>query len=168
MIRLFFIKSKLKNKNLINNNDDKILERYIDIAKKSKEEILQEFNTNIEKGLTTKEANLRLEKDGENVVVKDDKHSFIYFFINSFNDKFIFILLLLAIINKLVGSDTIGTIIILAIGFISAMIKFFQNYSTYKFNRKLKSEMFSTATVVRNGKEQTIRTEKVVKGDIIH
>ena len=168
MIRLFFIKSKLKNKNLINNNDDKILEKYINIAKKSKEEILQEFNTNIEKGLTTKEASLRLEKDGENVVVKDDKHSFIYFFINSFNDKFIFILLLLAIINKLVGSDTIGTIIILAIGFISAMIKFFQNYSTYKFNRKLKSEMFSTAMVVRNGKEISLRTEKVVKGDIIH
>ena len=168
MIRLFFIKSKLKNKNLINNNDDKILEKYINIAKTSKEEILQEFNTNIEKGLTTKEANLRLEKDGENVVVKDDKHSFIYFFINSFNDKFIFILLLLAIINKLVGSDTIGTIIILAIGFISAMIKFFQNYSTYKFNRKLKSEMFSTAMVVRNGKEISLRTEKVVKGDIIH
>ena len=168
MIRLFFIKSKLNNKNLINNNDDKILENYINIAKKSKEEILQEFNTNIEKGLTTKEANLRLEKDGENVVVKDDKHSFIYFFINSFNDKFIFILLLLAIINKLVGSDTIGTIIILAIGFISAMIKFFQNYSTYKFNRKLKSEMFSTAVVLRNGKEVSLRTEKVVKGDIIH
>ena len=168
MIRLFFIKSKLKNKNLINNNDDKILEKYINIAKKSKEEILQEFNTNIEKGLTTKEANLRLEKDGENVVVSDDKHSFIYFFINSFNDKFIFILLLLAIINKLVGSDTIGTIIILAIGFISAMIKFFQNYSTYKFNRKLKSEMFSTAIVLRNGKEVSLRTEKVVKGDIIH
>lgn len=168
MIRLFFIKSKLKNKNLINNNDDKILEKYINIAKKSKEEIFQEFNTNIEKGLTTKEANLRLENDGENVVVKDDKHSFIYFFINSFNDKFIFILILLAIINKLVGSDTIGTIIILAIGFISAMIKFFQNYSTYKFNRKLKSEMFSTAMVVRNGKEISLRTEKVVKGDIIH
>ncbi len=168
MIRLFFIKSKLKNKNLINNNDDKILEKYINIAKKSKEKILQEFNTNIEKGLTTKEASLRLEKDGENIVVKDDKHSFIYFFINSFNDKFIFILLLLAIINKLVGSDTIGTIIILAIGFISAMIKFFQNYSTYKFNRKLKSEMFSTAMVVRNGKEISLRTEKVVKGDIIH
>ena len=80
MIRLFFIKSKLNNKNLINNNDDKILEKYIKIAKKSKEEILQEFNTNIEKGLTTKEANLRLEKDGENVVVKDDKHLYIFLY----------------------------------------------------------------------------------------
>ena len=85
-----------------------------------------------------------------------------------FKDKFILILVVLAIINKFVGDDTIGTVIILAIGFVSALIKFAQNYSTYKFNRKLKSEMFSTATVVRNGKEQTIRTEKVVKGDIIH
>ncbi len=102
------------------------------------------------------------------VVVKDDKHSWCYFFINSFKDKFILILVVLAIINKFVGDDTLGTVIILAIGFVSAMIKFAQNYSTYKFNRKLKSEMFSTATVVRNGKEQTIRTEKVVKGDIIH
>ena len=78
MIRLFFIKSKLNNKNLINNNDDKILEKYINIAKKSKEEILQEFNTNIEKGLTTKEANLRLEKDGENVVINTKGYRGIY------------------------------------------------------------------------------------------
>ena len=48
------------------------------------------------------------------------------------------------------------------------MIKFFQNYSTYKFDQTLKSKMFSTASVVRNQKEQNIRTENVVKGDIIH
>ena len=168
MIRLFFIKNKLKNKNLMSNNDEKILEKYKKIAQKEKQEIIQELKTNIEKGLTNKEAEQKLEEDGENVVVKDDKHSWPYFFINSFKDKFILILVVLAIINKFVGDDTLGTVIILAIGFVSAMIKFAQNYSTYKFNRKLKSEMFSTATVVRNGKEQTIRTEKVVKGDIIH
>ena len=88
--------------------------------------------------------------------------------LNSFKDKFIFILIILALINKFVGKDNLGTIIILAIGFVSAMIKFFQNYSTYKFNQTLKSKMFSTASVVRNKKEQTIRTENVVKGDIIH
>ena len=167
MIRLFFIKNKLKNKNLIN-NDEKILEKYKNVAQKEKNEIIQEFKTNIEKGLTNKEAEQRLENNGENIVVKDDKHSWFYFFINSFKDKFILILVILAVINKLVGDDTLGTTIILAIGFVSAMIKFAQNYSTYKFNRELKNEMFSTAIVVRSGKEQTIRTEKVVKGDIIH
>ena len=48
------------------------------------------------------------------------------------------------------------------------MIKFAQNYSTYKFNQSLKNKMFSTATVLRDGKEKTIRVENVVKGDIIH
>ena len=35
MIRLFFIKNKLKNKNLIN-NDEKILEKYKNVAQKEK------------------------------------------------------------------------------------------------------------------------------------
>ena len=55
MIRLFFIKNKLKNKKLVNNNDQKILEKYKEIAQKDKEEILQEFKTNQQKGLTNKQ-----------------------------------------------------------------------------------------------------------------
>ena len=168
MIKLFFIKNKLNNKNLIDNNDSKILEKYKKIAQKGKQETLEDFKTNIDEGLTNKMAEQRLQEEGKNIVVKDDKHSWFYFFINSFKDKFILILVALAIINKFVGDDILGTIIILAIGFVSAIIKFVQNYSTYKFNRKLKDKMFSTAIVVRNKKEQTIRTENVVKGDIIH
>ena len=167
MIRLFFIKNKLKDQNLINNSEE-ILSKYKAFAQKETEDIVQEFKTNIEKGLTNREAEQRLKKDGENVVVKDDNHSWLYFFINSFKDKFILILVILAVINKFVGDDMLGTIIILIIGFVSAMIKFIQNYSTYKFNKKLKNKMFTTATVVRNGNEQTVRTEKIVKGDIIH
>ena len=167
MIRLFFIKNKLKDQNLINNSEE-ILSKYKTFAQKETEDIVQEFKTNIEKGLTNREAEQRLKEDGENVVVKDDNHSWLYFFINSFKDKFILILVILAVINKFVGDDMLGTIIILIIGFVSAMIKFIQNYSTYKFNKKLKNKIFTTATVVRNGNEQTVRTEKVVKGDIIH
>ena len=73
MIRLFFIKNKLKNKKLVNNNDQKILEKYKEIAQKDKEEILQEFKTNQQKGLTNKQAEEKLEQDGENIVVKDRK-----------------------------------------------------------------------------------------------
>ena len=54
MIRLFFIKNKLKNKSLIN-NDEKILEKYKKIAQKEKREIIEEFKINIENGLTNKE-----------------------------------------------------------------------------------------------------------------
>ena len=167
MIRLFFIKNKLKNnKNII--ADKKILEKYKEISQKSNEEILQEYKTNKDKGIESKEAESRLNENGRNIVVKEEKHSWFYFFINSFKDKFILILVILALINKFIGDDNLGSIIILAIGFVSAIIKFVQNYSTYKFNQNLKSKMFSNATVVRNGKEKLIRTEEVVEGDIVH
>ena len=167
MIRLFFIKNKFKNQKLVN-NDKKILEKYTNIAQKSKDEILNEFNSHIEKGLSSKIIEEKHKNDEKNIVVKEEKHSWFYFFINSFKDKFIFILIILAIINKFVGDDTLGTIIILAIGFASALIRFFQDYSTYKFNQSLKSKLFSTATVIRNGKEKNIKTEDIVLGDIVH
>ena len=44
MIRLFFIKNKLKNKKLIKSNDEKILEKYKAIAQKEKQEIVKQFN----------------------------------------------------------------------------------------------------------------------------
>lgn len=135
MINLFLIKNKLKNKTNIQNNNNEIIEKYKRIAQSGNEEVIKEFYTNIEKGLTEKEAEQRLEKDGENIVIKEEEHSWFYFFINSFKDKFILILVILAIINQLVSSDNIGTIIIFAIGFVSAMIRFIQDYSTYKFIR---------------------------------
>ena len=167
MIRLFFIKNKLKDNKIVK-NDDALLKKYTEMSKQNKDEILKEYDTNIEKGLNSKQVDNTLGKEGKNIVVKEEKHSWLYFFINSFKDKFILILVILAVINKVVGDDNLGSIIILAIGFVSSMIKFFQDYSTYKFNQKLKSKLFSTATVLRNGKEKTIKTEEVVKGDIVH
>ena len=166
MISLFSIKKK--NKKMINTNKNKILEEYKTIAKKNPQEILNFFKSNSKNGLTQDFAKHSLETDGKNIVVKEDTHSWIYFFINSFKDKFIFILIVLAIINEFIGDDSLGTIIILAIGFVSALIKFFQDYSTYKFNRSLKNKMFSTAIVVRDGQEHNIKTEDIVKGDIVH
>lgn len=168
MINLFFIKNKLKNKQNTQNTNNKILEKYKNIAQKNKDDILNEFATNTEKGLNDKIVEQRLDEDGDNIVVKEERHSWFYFFVNSFKDKFILILVILAVINQLISDDKIGTIIIFAIGFVSAMIRFAQDYSTYKFNQTLKSRLFSNATVVRNGKEKNIKTEKVVKGDIIH
>ena len=168
MINLFLIKNKLKNKQNTQNNSNEILEKYKKIAQKNKDDILNEFATNTEKGLNDKIVEQRLDENGDNIVVKEEKHSWFYFFVNSFKDKFILILVILAIINQLISNDKIGTIIIFAIGFVSAMIRFAQDYSTYKFNQTLKSQLFSNATVVRNGKEKNIKTEKVVKGDIIH
>ena len=76
------------------------------------------------------------------------------------------ILIILAIINYFTG-DRIGSLIILVIAIISALISFFQNYSTYRFNLKLKEKISIFTDVIRNNKQKEVKQEKVVLGDII-
>ena len=160
MIQLFEIKKKIKKE------DNELLNKYSEISKKTGEEVLKEYNTS-ENGITENKATELLEKNGPNVVVKNEKKSRLYFLFNSFKDKFIIILIVLAIINYFL-SDALSTYIILGIAVISALIRYFQDYSVYKFNQELKAKMYTTTNVVRSGKEKEIRVEKVVPGDIVH
>ena len=160
MIQLFEIKKKIKKE------DNELLNKYSEISKKTGEEVLKVYNTS-ENGITENKATELLEKNGPNVVVKNEKKSRLYFLFNSFKDKFIIILIVLAIINYFL-SDALSTYIILGIAVISALIRYFQDYSVYKFNQELKAKMYTTTNVVRSGKEKEIRVEKVVPGDIVH
>jgi Mg2+-importing ATPase len=161
MIPVFDIKKT--NKTFINQND--LLSDYLNISKLSNEEILKKYNSTIE-GLSNKQANTLLETNGKNIVIKEDKKTWFYFFITAFKDNFIIILLFLAIINFCMG-DKLGSLIIIIIALISALIRFYQDYATYKFNCKLKSKLFSVTNVIRNKKEVNIKTDEVVLGDII-
>ena len=160
MIQLFEIKKKIKKE------DNELLNKYSEISKKTNEEVLKEYNTS-ENGITENKATELLEKNGPNVVVKNEKKSRLYFLFNSFKDKFIIILIVLAVINYCL-SDALSTYIILGIAVISALIRYFQDYSVYKFNQELKAKMYTTTNVVMGGKEKEIRVEKVVPGDIVH
>ena len=162
MIQIFDIKRKKKT---LKNNDLKILEKYLSISKQEDQEIFKQYNTNIE-GLNSKEAKERLEKEGKNIVIKEENKSMFYFLLNSFKDEFIIILICLAIINFFL-QDKLGSLIILIIALISALIRLVQDYSVDKFNHKLKSSIYSTTTVLRNHQEVEIKVDDVVKGDIV-
>lgn len=164
MIQIFDIKKAKANKK-INTNDKEILEEYIKISNTGNEEIFKQLDTT-EAGITKKEGKNRLIRDGKNVVIKDDNKSPFYFLVMSFKDEFIIILLILAIINFFLG-DKIGSIIIVIIAFISALIRFFQEYSVYKFNKKLKASIYSTVNVLRDNTSMEIKVEDVVVGDIV-
>ena len=138
---------------------------YQELSKMSKDEILSFYKTR-EDGLSTKEVRKRLEEYGENIPKENDKKGILYFILESFKDKFILILLVLATVDYITG-DRLGTLIIIIIAFISAMIRFVQDYSTYKFNEQLKEKIKIFTDVIRNNKQQEIRQEKVVLGDII-
>ena len=164
MIQIFDIKKAKANKK-INTNDKDILEEYIKISNTSNDKIFKQLDTT-EAGITKKEGKNRLIRDGKNVVIKDDNKSPFYFLVMSFKDEFIIILLILAIINFFLG-DKLGSIIIVIIAFISALIRFFQEYSVYKFNKKLKASIYSTVNVLRDNTSMEIKVEDVVVGDIV-
>ena len=151
MIQIFDIK---KEKSL-KMNDSEMLKKYIDESILNNEELMKKYNSKVQ-GLNDNEVKIRLSKNGKNVVIKDDKKSPLYFLLMSFKDEFIIILLFLSLINFLLG-DTLGSLIIVVIGIISALIRFFQDYSVYKFNRKLKSKIYSTVNVLRNNEEKEVK-----------
>ncbi len=138
---------------------------YYELSNMSEKEILTLYETDKE-GLNETVAEDRLNHYGENIPTGNDKKGPLYFILDSFNDKFILILIVLAIINYFTG-DPIGSVIILVITVISALISFFQNYSTYRFNMRLKEKIRIFTDVIRHNKQKEVRQEKVVLGDII-
>ena len=146
-------------------NDILILKDYNEISKLTTEEILTKYHTK-EEGLTNKEAQKRLNNNGKNIVIKEVNRSIFYFIFNSLKEEFIIILLVLAVINFSLG-DKLGSLVIVLIAIISMLIRVLEDYSVYKFNKKLRSKIVSTTKVIRDNKELEIKVENVVIGDVI-
>ena len=70
------------------------------------------------------------------------------------------------VINFSLG-DKLGSLVIVLIAIISMLIRVLEDYSAYKFNKKLRSKIVSTTKVIRDNKELEIKVENVVVGDII-
>ena len=161
MLQIFDIKKK---KNLQEKNTN-LLQLYNELSKKENNTLLKEYNTTLS-GLNPSIASARLKENGKNIVIKEENKSPFYFLINSFKDQFIILLIFLAIANYFL-SDLLGSIIILLIATISALIRFVQDYSVYKFNQKLKEKIYNTTTTIRGNTHKEIKIENVVVGDII-
>ena len=138
---------------------------YKDISNREKSEILDLFETR-DTGLNEEEVENRLDEYGDNVVNNKKKKTPLYFIFEALKDKFVLILILLAAID-FITDDKIGALIILGITLISVIIRFTQDYSTYKFNERLKEQIRIFTDVIREGKQLEVRQEKIVCGDII-
>lgn len=162
MIQIFDIKAKKSLKV----SDDVLFKQFKEVSQMNQQDLFNKLASSLD-GLSNKEAKQRLGQNGKNVVLKDEKKGPLYFLFNSFKDEFIIILLFLALINWLLG-DKLGSLIIVIIAIISALIRFFQDYAVYKFNLKLKSKIYSTVSVLRDGKEMEVKVEDVVVGDLVY
>ena len=132
----------------------------------------QSFRTSISKGLSQKEVEERLKKEGKNELASKKKESFLIRFLKQFNDFMIIILIIASIISAVVASldgsgDYMDSIIIVGIVVLNAFMGVLQEAKAEKALEALKNMTAPTAKVKREGKIQTIPGTEVVTGDII-
>lgn len=146
-------------------SDKEILTKYKLLSEISKEDLLSKLKTNIN-GLTDNEATNKLNEYGHNIIKEEKVKKWYHFLLESYKDPFIYILAILAIINLILG-DVLGALIIAILAFISTTIRLIQDYSAYKFDQKLKGQIYTVANVLRNNQTKEIKTKNIVIGDIV-
>ncbi len=130
------------------------------------------LRTNINIGLTDKEAKKRLQENGLNKLEDKKKESIIIKFLKQFNDFMIIILIIASIISAGMAyiegnNDYIDSIIIIAIVVFNAIMGLVQEAKAEKSLEALKKMSAPIAKVRRDGKILNIKSEEVVVGDIL-
>lgn len=130
-----------------------------------KEEVFKELNSSSE-GLSQKEAEIRLERYGKNIIEEVYKISPFKIFIKQFKSFLIYILLL-AVAFSLAIKHFVDASVIFAIVILNASLGFFQQYKAEKSIINLRKLLKPEVRVFRNGKLKQISSEYLVPGDLI-
>lgn len=133
---------------------------------KSGEAILRELNVDPRTGLTSKEANSRLERYGSNKLKSKPKKSLVALFFAQLKDMLIYVLLGAAVVTLIVG-EYIDAVIILAVVILNAVIGVFQEHKAEKAIEALQQMTAPKSLVRRDGEVKEISSEEIVPGDIV-
>ena len=117
-------------------------------------------------GLSSEEAQKRLQEFGPNELKKEKRKSPIKLFFEQFTNILIIILLVATVLSFAVG-EAYDAIVIIAIVVACAVLGFTQEYKAEKALEALKKMTAPTALVLRDGRELQLETRDVVPGDIL-
>lgn len=118
------------------------------------------------KGLNSEQVVERLKLHGQNTILEQQRRSILSMFFGQFADFMIIILIMAGIVSGLVG-DLTDTIAIFVIVSLNAFIGFVQEFRAERAVAALKRLSSPNAQVLRDGKIQTIATQKLVPGDLV-
>lgn len=136
------------------------------------EKVFKQYRTSA-KGLTEKEAQIRLERNGHNQLKDSKKHSKLYKYFSQYKDVMIIILMVAAVINlvvTLVSHSVEGFIdvaIIVGIIILNTIIGYVQEDKAEKALESLKEMSEPYTKVYRDGQVKKIPTKDIVIGDLI-
>lgn len=132
--------------------------------------VLDDKNSSVN-GLSTQEANKRLEQNGKNKL-KDAEHISIFArFLKQLADPMIIILIAAALISGVTsvysGESVADVIIIMSVVIINSVLGVLQESKAEKAIEALQEISAATSKVIRDGKHTKIRSEDLVVGDIV-
>ena len=130
------------------------------------EEVVQSLNTDLTKGLSSREALARLDQYGPNAVTKARGRSRLVMFLSQFSNPLVVVLLFAVLITFLLN-DYVDAGVILAVVFVNAIIGFIQEGKAESAIESLSKLLIVEATVVRDGSTVRIPSDRLVPGDIV-
>ncbi len=139
--------------------------------------LMTDLGVNDDLGLSSEEANHRIEKYGLNELKKSESKSPITLFFEQFVDPLVIILLVALLISIVIGIFStnehekieyfIDSAAISIIVLFNAFFGFIQEYRAEKSIEALKSMAAPYTTVVRDGKKDRIEANQLVPGDVV-
>ena len=132
----------------------------------SKKELLKKLNSDPKTGLSSSEANNRLEKYGPNKIESSNKRSMLDKLKDQILDPMVILLIAASIVSAFTG-DKIEAIIIIAIVIINAIMSIYQEGQAEDSVAALQKMSSPEATVLRDGKRTKVKAEELVPGDIV-
>lgn len=130
------------------------------------EEVVQAWQSDLEKGLPGSKAAARLKKHGPNRLPEGRKASLPGMFFAQFKDLMVEVLLAATLISLLLG-EIEDAVTIMVIVILNAILGFVQEYKAEKSLEALKRLSAPHARVIRDGRQEEIPAEKLVTGDLV-
>lgn len=144
----------------------------MDLYSMSAAEAVKKLGSETDRGLSSREAEKRLDRDGENLLRGKKKKSLAAEFFEQFKDFTVIVLLIASGVSFATSfleerGDFADPIMILIIVILNAAVGVIQQRRAEHSLEALKNMSAPTATVIRDGKETIIPASKLVRGDII-
>ncbi len=137
-----------------------------DVLSLSAQDILQRLNTSTQ-GLSSGEAEERIEIYGRNELARKKKSAAIINFLSRFKSPLVIILMIAGAISAALGSYP-SVIVIYTMVILSVTLAYYQETNASKAAELLREKVATSATVIRDKTKQEIKLPFIVPGDIIY
>ncbi|MBI2039161.1 MAG: HAD-IC family P-type ATPase [Candidatus Niyogibacteria bacterium] len=129
-------------------------------------EVARELDSDIERGLTEREAAERLKKFGPNELIRKSSFRMIRIIWDQIRSPLVFVLIIAGAVSWRLGDIADTAIIFLTVG-INTVIGAYQEGRASRAFEKLRQTLEARAFVWRDGKESEVDARTIVQGDII-